>query len=297
MKTKSVVWSAGDKGLPEGYHLSGIGYMPGARNGQYLLACRDPATACLGAARENSDTLRVSPVQHLFSYGVSGGGHLKGYPVHSRCWDLIEHKFGPLATLRLDLIATALRKQWYDIIPRISHPQLPTSLRYNFRQYQGVEDNDQVEDPMFIPKLDTLLQDCTNLPANDSQEIVSLDILSSKYNIPLEITYLIADRLNLRDTYNMLAAFGGKFPVDYWKRHIPSTDIIFELKKFDSDSFLWPYISVEIESRGVMETYGIWNRKRILAMLNLINQLVNTELNNEQNNGKQQELSYKENLI
>ena len=263
--------------------------MPGARNGQYLLACRDPATACLGAARENLDTLRLSPVQHPFSYCDSGEGHLKAYPVHSRCWDLIEHKFGPLATLRLHLIVTALRKQWDDIIPRISHPP-STSLRYNFGHYQGLENNDQVGDPMFIQELNTLLQDCTNLSANQGpQETILLNILSSKYNIPLEVTYLIVDHLNLRDTYNMLVAFGEKFSVDYWKRHIP-TDIIFELKKFDHDSFLWPYIAAAIESRGILETGGIWNRKRVLGMLNLIKQFVDTELNNEQN-GKQQGLS------
>lgn len=282
MKTLPVVLSTNDKSLPDGYHLSGIGYMPGARNGQYLLACPDPATACLGATRENSDTLRVSPVQHPFAlYYVPKDSHLKAYTVHSRCWDLIEHKIGPLATSRLDLIVAALRKQWDDIISLLAQP--PIRLCYKFKRYQGFEDIDQAADPMFINELKPLLQNYANLPANPyQQETASLGIINSKYNIPLEITYLIVDHLNLRDTYNMLIAFGEKLPVNFWKRHIP-TDILFEFERFDHDSFLWSNIAVEIESRGILETHGIWNRKRVLGMLNPIKQFVNTELNNEQN--------------
>lgn len=294
-KHHSVILSTNGKDLPEGYHLSGIGYMAGARNGQYLLACQDPDTACLGATRENSNTLRVSPVQHPFSNCVSKGSHLKGYPMHSRCWDLIEQRLGSLATSRLDLIVAALRKQWDEIIPRISRSSTSAAeLSYNFgRYYQGLQHSYQVEDPMFIPPLNTLLQTCTDLSSANkgSRETISLNILGSKYNVPLEITYLIADCLSLRDTYNMLIAFGEKFPPNYWKRQIP-TDILFELEKFDDNPFLWPYIAPKIESWGILNTYGIGNRKRILGMVDGIKRLVDTEVNKERIGKQQQNVAF-----
>ncbi|EEP82085.1 predicted protein [Uncinocarpus reesii 1704] len=67
-RISAVVLSKEDnKYLPRGYHLSGIGYMPGARiPGDYVLAGRDPGTACLGAGRQNSETLFGAVREYLY---------------------------------------------------------------------------------------------------------------------------------------------------------------------------------------------------------------------------------------
>ncbi|KAK2757602.1 hypothetical protein FQN54_004571 [Arachnomyces sp. PD_36] len=289
-ETHPVTLSPGCKDLPEGYHLSGIGYMPGAKNGQYLLVCRDPATACLGAIRENSAALRLLPTKHPFAFTDTGGGLLKAYTVHSRCWDLIEHEFGSLATSRLDLIVTALQRQWDDVIS-----QLPGPSEYHLAKHQGLDDSEKLRDPMFIRGVETLLQDCKDLSESQNlQATASRSILSSKYNVPLEIVYLIADYLSFRDTCNMLLAFGGELPASYWKRYVP-TEILFEFKTLDHDSPLWPYIAAIIETRGILKSDEIWNRKRILGMLKPIKQYINEELKKERS-GKQQAPSSGEHL-
>lgn len=254
---------------------------------KYILAPRDPTIACIGAAKENSKTLRVSPNPHPFSYYAPRRGHLEGYVVHSRCWDLIERKIGSgsLATSRLDLIAQALQKQWDDIIPEVSNrDKHPASWYFDFSNYQNLDDHDKLQDPLFIPEVDSLLQDCAQFSASRVlQEAVSVsaDVLSSKYNVPLEIKYLIAQHLNLEDTYNMLIAFGEIFPMEYWKKHVP-TDVIFGLEQVDHDSFPWPCLAVEIENRAILKkANGIFNRKRILSMLNPIMDFVLRECNNE----------------
>jgi hypothetical protein len=104
-----IVSNEENKYLPQGYHLSAIGDMPGARTpSRHLLAGRDRAAAWLGGVRENSETLPVSPVRHPFLLGLPEEAPVEGYVLHSRCWDLLELRLGLEASLRLDLITGAL---------------------------------------------------------------------------------------------------------------------------------------------------------------------------------------------
>ena len=262
--------------------------MPGARsvNG-YLLAGKDPNTACLGAGKENYWTLRISPIPHPFASFDPKEGPLDGYALHSRCWDLIENRVGSLAMSRLDLIATALRDQWRDIISQECNGETGTTGYLNFKSYHDL-DGYKLKDPRFILEVNSLFQDGAQLSTNeDSRNDNSRNLLTYKYKVPPEIKYLIAEYLDLTETYNMLAAFDEKFPVDFWKKHVP-TDLIFELENIrDNNTSFWAYIAVEIEKREIVggwnETWnGIWNRRRILNKISPIKQRVLEAINEEQ---------------
>ncbi|EEQ31818.1 uncharacterized protein MCYG_04637 [Microsporum canis CBS 113480] len=119
---RMIIFSKNDKFLPQGYHLSGIGYTPGARTlkNKYILSLRDSTAACIGLTKENSDALQVSPVPHPFTPSdFDDNSSLEGYPIHSRCWDLIEHHIGPVAGFKLDLLVAALHKQWDKLMPQL----------------------------------------------------------------------------------------------------------------------------------------------------------------------------------
>lgn len=190
--------------------------MPGARTlSEYVLVGRDPASACLGGGRENSQTLRVSPLPHPFSSYTPKEAPLEGRVLHSRCWDLIELRVGTQAASRLDLVVAALERQWWeDIIPRICHGETQFAAFYTFSRSQEINRSDKQHDPIRIPEVDTLLDDCTRLSASRESQSSSLKSgRTFKVAIPLEIHYLVAEYLNLADTYNMLLAFGVRFPV------------------------------------------------------------------------------------
>ncbi|EZF79046.1 hypothetical protein H105_00014 [Trichophyton soudanense CBS 452.61] len=242
-----------DKLLSQGYHLSGIGYTPGARTlkGRHILSLRDPASACIGFTKENSDALKVTPVPHPFTPHDSDDDNssLEGYPLHSRCWDLIQHNIGPVAGFKLDLLVAALRKQWDDLMPQLvaastnyysplyAGPfdyflagRLGHSKEYRrvlaFRDYMHWDNKSfprqptlSLPDPVFIPELDSLFQNCrqkSSLIRRSSKRILTLD-----YRLPLEILMCIADYLTTQELYTMLTAFEEEFPIEYWKRQIP----------------------------------------------------------------------------
>ncbi|PGH02853.1 hypothetical protein AJ79_07509, partial [Helicocarpus griseus UAMH5409] len=212
--------------LPPGYHLSGIGYMPGSRTPSgYFLAGRDPASACLGGARVNAQTLQVTSIPHPFSDYTCHRGLLKGLVLHSRCWDLIEMRLGPRAASRLDLISAALEHHF-----------------------------EKRHDPLFIPEVSRLVQACARFSETVEVQRRSMDSGKTHYSnnaFPPEIYYFVADHLNLADTYSMLLAFGLRFPTSYWKRHIP-TDLIFELENVNDKTFPWDYAAVELEKRNIL---------------------------------------------
>ncbi|KAK2785363.1 hypothetical protein FQN53_007804 [Emmonsiellopsis sp. PD_33] len=302
---------------PHNYQLTGIGYMPGGRSLEAnLFAPRDPKTACLGAGKANSQTLRVYPVPHPFSnnyYGLfddMARSGIPGYVLHSRCWDLVERIIGPTqAMLHLDKIVAALRDQWNDILASDAckgSSRLPPGF-FEFSLYHGLNDYYNRMDPLFIPEVEELLRDSSQqlLEARKQQEAcrnrIGQGSCDSIFNhkVPLEIKYLISEHLSLVDTRNMLIALGENFPTNFWKRRVPM-ELLFEFKNdveegngnnsdnsnFNGDkTFAWDYIAAEMERRDIMgSALGIKNRRRILNMLTPISQNVIKAIN-QQNAG------------
>ncbi|KAK2800467.1 hypothetical protein FQN50_008142 [Emmonsiellopsis sp. PD_5] len=230
--------------LPHNYQLTGIGYMPGGRSLEAnLFAPRDPKTACLGAGKANSQTLRVYPVPHPFSKNYYGffndnpRSGIPGYVLHSRCWDLVERIIGPTqAMLHLDKIVAALRDQWNDILANDAykgdHGRPPGWFEFMF--YHELDDYYNRMDPLFIPEVERLLRDSSKLLEARKQMEAHGNGKDScnnifQHKVPLEIKYLISEHLCLMDARNMLIALGENFPTNVWKRRVP-IELLFEFK-------------------------------------------------------------------
>jgi hypothetical protein len=153
---------------------------------------------------------------------------------------LIERRVGQQAALHLDIIVSALQKQWDTIAPQFSG-------FYAFMRHHGLDDSENRHDPLFIPTLDDLFQECARRGSEVQRKPSVQSLLTSKYKLPLEIKYLIAGYLSLEDTSHMLLAFGEEFPPRYWKQHA-LTDLLFELEHFDNEAFAWDILAVAIES-------------------------------------------------
>ncbi|EFR05086.1 hypothetical protein MGYG_08095 [Nannizzia gypsea CBS 118893] len=236
------LWTLGTPG----YHLSGIDYTPGARilKEKYILSLRDPTAACIGRAKENAGALQVSPVPHPFTPRDfdDSNSSLQGYLIHSRCWDLIEHNIGPVAGFKLDLLVAALQKQWDNLMPRLQAgpfcDYIQTHLSKHEKEHRCILafedymhwDNKttpghsseacwSLPDPIFIPELDSLFQDCkqkSSVMKRSLRQTLTLD-----YRLPLEILMCIADYLTFQELYTTLTASEEEFPVGYWKQRIP----------------------------------------------------------------------------
>ncbi|KAK2818409.1 hypothetical protein FQN49_007929 [Arthroderma sp. PD_2] len=280
----TVVSSRGEKYLPKGHHLSGIGYLPGARTmeGKYILAPRDPNVACIGGMRENSEALKVCPVPHIFSYLTQCENNLEGLIIHSRCWDMIEHQIGSLAVTRLDLVAEALQRYWQRTLQSLRNDsslkhESPYDLCYTFNLWHNSRDEyygsggfgspkPPVGDPMFVPEVSALLQEQPQFSfRQQAAKGNALCLLTRRYALPLEIKYLIAGHLGIEDVCNMLLAFGEEFPVNYWRQQAHG-DIIFELDSVDPDRL--PFLAREIIKRGLLqEVEGLQFRQRLIETL------------------------------
>ncbi|KAK2760821.1 hypothetical protein FQN54_002059 [Arachnomyces sp. PD_36] len=256
--------------LPPGYHLSGIGYLPTARNEKkYLLAPKDPNIACLGDARRNSWTLPITPVQHPLTTDFTSfrPGPFDGYVMHSRCWDIIELQLGPAAASRLDLIASSLVGMWQDIVSGKSEGNTGLEGVDPYPWYYDFDNDLARPEPLYINQVDELLYDCRRLLKTRFSRTTK-NLLTFKYNLPQEIQYLITGYLRLFDIYNMLTAFDETFPVSFWEKRVP-LDLLFEFKKIFSENghntLLWAYVATEIYRRCLLSPCtGMLNRRRIL---------------------------------
>ncbi|KAI9933561.1 hypothetical protein MW887_008034 [Aspergillus wentii] len=108
----SVPSHDGSSAIPAGYHLSGIAHhilrteqeegvlrVPPNRNAGYI-----------GQPSLSSKVIDVYPADFRTSRNYDKGLH--GFTIHSRCWELIEHVFGPQVEKHLDLLVQALRLKW-----------------------------------------------------------------------------------------------------------------------------------------------------------------------------------------
>lgn len=92
------------------YHLSGIGQCS-ADEADWMVP-RDREQAIIG----NPD---VSTRSHKAGFFKDTVG-LRGYPIHARCWTLIERVIGARAEERLDVLIRVLRESWcYDDFPEL----------------------------------------------------------------------------------------------------------------------------------------------------------------------------------
>ncbi|RMJ24773.1 hypothetical protein PHISP_04360 [Aspergillus sp. HF37] len=195
--------------LPSEYQVSGIAWLPGVKmDGKYLLVPRNRSRACLGAPEWDSKFLAVCPVFHPFAERTQESNRLDGYAVHSRCWTLLEREVGDAP---IEIIILALRKEWRRIMEMLSSQRHDEKYAVIaafdddefFRAYQcwplGFEFT-WLPDPIYVREVRTVIRKsinslkrkCTNPDTRGP-----VNYLSAKYDIPLEILYLISECLAL----------------------------------------------------------------------------------------------------
>jgi hypothetical protein len=228
-----------------------------------------------------------------------------GYPVHARCWSLVELLIGPEVEMYLETFVEALqrrfRKEILDpmylldqdngvyIILEKSLPQLglgPGSYEYDpeiREELLSDETRYLHRDPLQIPGLECLLKNAAikkQTPDRDGGPLVQgpFDFIG----LPLEIQYLVLDHLDLDEVATLHVAFTGRFELrvsdSYWKRRAPGK-LIYEIQDFKdiednkSDTEVdWEKLCLRAE-QFVQTSEHLKNRQRIMINLEGIRDL------------------------
>jgi hypothetical protein len=194
-----------------------------------------------------------------------------GYPVHARCWSLIEHLIcRKEAEANLETLLEALRQQfqkqileppWYldecgfpKISPEYDVPSI--GLKAGFEYYydfatwylvqrdetwckmQGGETRYLSRDPVRISEVECLLKGALLSPVSKEEETITKKYpgpFSVVIGLALEIQYLILDHLDRHDITMLHAAFSGQFEWrvsdSYWIQRAPRK-LIYEIQDF-----------------------------------------------------------------
>jgi hypothetical protein len=217
------------------------------------------------------------------------GKNLHGYPVHARCWNLIELVVGANNVgEHLDVLMQALRRQFRH---RIGPPQVWWEL-------EGCNEGSRVhQDPVRIVAVRNLLktaaQEVRGVPIkrHDTRQASRRSAALGwspfeRYRIylRLEIQYLILHWLDRRDIDALHEAFSGtasewRLPDSYWMRRAHRFFPIYEIQDLldrarnstgaGTDRRVevnWEYLCLEGEEL-VKTSEALWNRGRIMKIL------------------------------
>jgi hypothetical protein len=160
-----------------------------------------------------------------------------GYPIHARCWDLLERLLGPRAEDQLGVLLRVLRRglqssdiRFYDIgFMRGNEPELwiEASTEYAFA----------FRDPVKIPALREVIDESLERRRRESLKrrtrrwcplFRPVERLTTSRHFSLDMKYTILDLLDCDDVVNVLSAFGWEIPDEYWCRRL-RRDLLFEL--------------------------------------------------------------------
>lgn len=260
----------------------------------HVLVLPEEPPSDIGGVLKRKAVVAAIPVAHPFSDLKPEASWLEGYAVHSRCWTLMEKYFGNQAIARLDLVVSALHEQWGLLIDRLEHQPADAdspNLFTAFARYQGWPHYPRPAmcDPLHIPEIGNIFrQSVSSRTRQKKKDLANGTVrrLFTKYGVPPEIIFLIAEHLEVTDARNMHIAFGEQLPVNYWRKRI--LDIYVEADDVDADRVDWGYLAVRLNRKIILKpkTFGpsgklperLWNRKRIMDMLRPVKQRVLQEI-------------------
>ncbi|PYH97619.1 hypothetical protein BO71DRAFT_346763 [Aspergillus ellipticus CBS 707.79] len=269
---RAIVYSPYDnKVFPQGYHLSGIGYLPGAYVHDRVYVPIDPDSAWLGFLRGHYATVcaRLIPPSHSkCKFRLSSIPNLfECMLLHSRCWDVVQRMSGPGGVVDLE----HLIKRFECLPPHGSlplpplNPTLPDPKMFP----DTLQDHHEYlrlyyKDIGYLPSVREALVESAQLAR--AQKKSQRQIFRNKFNIPIEIIYDVCEFLDLGDIQRMLLAFEERFPITYWEKYVPM-HLIFEAEGLEMDScslaeFAGRYHSEEM----ITERLAILNRRRVVSI-------------------------------
>ncbi|KAL1965831.1 hypothetical protein VTN77DRAFT_5152 [Rasamsonia byssochlamydoides] len=153
------------------YRLSGIAQLDDAIEDASFAVPRDRDAAVLGLPRSRPREGEIESVflaedpQMTSYYQGQWPRHLQrcGYPVHVRCWSLIERIIGPDAETHLELLIEALRQQFRKWIDPSPHAEPDGYFSFYLERYEMLTDKTQYlfRDPVQIVAVERLLKNAT----------------------------------------------------------------------------------------------------------------------------------------
>ncbi|RJE25363.1 hypothetical protein PHISCL_02326 [Aspergillus sclerotialis] len=276
------------------YHLSGIGYTPGASQLQNALVVPPHGKAYIGQPPLYTDVKVAHPMLHPFPGSQTKCGpyfegyisftRLKGYVIHARCWTLAEKWVDQLE--KLDLLVAGLQKRWLDIkdftinrARNAGREKKEAAARYRRASEIRVDE----PDPVYIPGLQEILDESVKRRSRPTRTRITRQlpkipfrIFTQRFSLPVEILYMILDRLKLDDVVNCVVAFAEELSGQYWRQRF--ADFIFEVNEIDPEQIDWVYLLSTLWQRGLYKPGGaLHTRREIFQRLKSINEYMNEQ--------------------
>lgn len=204
---------------PSRYQISGIAYIPGAkRDKRFIIVPEDSQRAYIGSPEPiMSQCLRVTPVAHPFDPSTVKSGDLEGYLIHSRCWTLVQKELGNKGEVRLDILIKTLRCRWEELVPYLmkyipkvregdSAGLIGKNINHDYKRLTLGSGEAGVypwpeSDAIHIYELRTVI--AKSYDSRRKQRMIRpsqpVNLLSTKYGIPLEVMYLITEYLDINE--------------------------------------------------------------------------------------------------
>ncbi|KAK2761588.1 hypothetical protein FQN54_001416 [Arachnomyces sp. PD_36] len=212
-----------------------------------------------------------------------------GYPMHARCWHLIEKLLGPDAAKDLESVVHALQNLSNDsCFQTYGHPHITTQdVEPWTHQSMGFYD------PVKIPALRSVIDESikrrhaeylTSNPGNSDAGIFqNVRRTPGRHNLPLDIQWMILDLLEYNDIPSLLRALGWVLPDVYWERRLPK-NLIFELEdlKKDESEFDWQFLCLGVE-KLLRTSPELLNRQRLFPILAKMSELFHVEAARKEN--------------
>jgi hypothetical protein len=208
-----------------------------------------------------------------------------GYPIHARCWEMIERlmKQHNLDS-RLDTLTMILRQTW-DEPKDLSTQRAKAGVPPVWAQDYGVSDQAMEKvsggylfwtwtDPVDVKAVKDLLTESSKRASSNKLNLEAAGTIMGAYQdvqiskLPLDIKLLVLDCLKCRDIANLLEGLSWEIPNSYWRSRLPGH--MFETENLTpGQPFDWQFFALGIEA--LLETCpGLRNRQRIYQRIEVI---------------------------
>lgn len=168
-----------------------------------------------------------------------------GYSVHAHCWVLVGRIIGlDLIKANLKLFLTAVEQFWAQNADLWDRSLSRAEANYD-RQLDACPDDSSdlpseteseiydsydvilCQNPAVVPRIQEIIEQATQSHSESPPQPTPSSLVS---HVPLDIAIQIVEcskLVGIKDTRNMLAAFGWRLPDSYWKKSC-NMDLIFE---------------------------------------------------------------------
>jgi hypothetical protein len=196
-----------------------------------------------------------------------------GYPIHARCWDLIERVFGGREVVEnhLGCLLHALQQRWTEEVEAVRW-QFDWLLLVDEDERQSPFTENRVQiafhDPMKIPALHDLIEKSSRrrerFRRTRARRMVFLDVGYERFGLLTEIKWLIVDCLDYKTIPHALRAFGWILPDSYWYQRL--SGLIFEVEDVKFENVDWQFLCLEVE-KFLEFSPELKNRQRVMRLL------------------------------